>query len=210
MAGRKVIFLIDGARCHSSSNLKLHNTTVHTLPPNTTSHIQPMDAGIIMSFKYDDNKMDVLTTIKFIVYAWREVSAATIQNCFKHTRILPIVQDNENAFDDNDNDLMEELYNNVEMLNFQNMMDLKEYINYPEEKYITGVLSDQEIINQITYLEPETAEDDEEDDSTELPQVNHKEALDTIRLLELYLMQQNLSNAIHIEHDSVLSKLSGL
>ncbi|CAG8753897.1 2631_t:CDS:1, partial [Cetraspora pellucida] len=90
------------------------------------------------------------------------------------------------------------------------MMDLEEYINYPEEKYITGVLSDQKIINQITYLEPETAEDDEEDDSTELPQVNHKEALDAIRLLELYLMQQDLSNAVYIEHDSALSKLSGL
>ncbi|CAG8469943.1 2286_t:CDS:2 [Cetraspora pellucida] len=94
------------------------------------------------------------------------------------------------------------------MLNFPNIIDLEEYINYSEEKYITGMLSNQEIINQITYLEPETAEDDEEDDSTELPQVNYKEALDAIRLLELYLMQQNLSNAVHIEHDSALSKLN--
>ncbi|CAG8828526.1 6342_t:CDS:1, partial [Cetraspora pellucida] len=103
-----------------------------------------------------------------------------------------------------------ELYNNIEMLNFPNIIDLKEYINYLKEKYITGMLSDQEIINQIIYLEPETAEDNEEDDSTELPQVNHKEALDAICLLELYLMQQDLSNAVHIEHNSALLKLSGL
>ncbi|CAG8572174.1 5366_t:CDS:1, partial [Cetraspora pellucida] len=89
-------------------------------------------------------------------------------------------------------------------------MNLEEYINYSEEKYITRMLSDQEIINQITYLESETAEDNKEDDRTELLQVNYKEALDTIRLLELYLIQQDLSNAVHIEHNSALSKLSEL
>ncbi len=29
----------------------LQNVDVHFLPPNTTSKIQPMDAGIIMTFK---------------------------------------------------------------------------------------------------------------------------------------------------------------
>ncbi|CAG8644387.1 6203_t:CDS:1, partial [Cetraspora pellucida] len=59
-------------------------------------------------------------------------------------------------------------YNNIEMLNFSNIINLEEYINYLKEKYITKMLSDQEIINQIIYLEPKTAEDDEKDNNTEL------------------------------------------
>ncbi|CAG8824309.1 17270_t:CDS:2, partial [Gigaspora margarita] len=164
-----IILLIDGPKCYSYGNLKLYNTTVYTLPPYTTSRIQPMDAGIIMSFKRryrsyfikwlldqyesgksDDNKMDVLTAVKFIARAWRE------------------------------------------------------------ERYVAEVLNDQEIINQVIYLEPEVAESDEEDVSMELPQVTHNEALDAICLLELYLMQQDLSDAAQTEHDSALSKLSGL
>ncbi|CAG8837553.1 7029_t:CDS:1, partial [Cetraspora pellucida] len=92
----------DNAKCHSFENLKLHNTTLHYLPPNTTSRLQPMDAGIIMSFKRryrnyfikwlldqyesgNNDKMNILTAIQFIVRAWREVSSETIQNCFQHT-----------------------------------------------------------------------------------------------------------------------------
>ncbi|CAG8836669.1 5096_t:CDS:1, partial [Cetraspora pellucida] len=82
------------------------------------------------------------------------------------------------------------------MLNFQNIMNLEEYINYLEEKNISGILSDQEILNQTTRPEPELVESDGEDDSIELPQVTHKEALDAIHLVELYLMQQDLSDEV--------------
>ena len=34
-----------------NENLNLTNVTVHFLPPNTTAHLQPCDAGIINSFK---------------------------------------------------------------------------------------------------------------------------------------------------------------
>jgi hypothetical protein len=36
---------------HRNDSLDLTNITLHYLPPNTTAHIQPMDAGIIKSFK---------------------------------------------------------------------------------------------------------------------------------------------------------------
>ncbi|CAG8673457.1 1414_t:CDS:2, partial [Dentiscutata erythropus] len=89
MANHKVILLVNNVKCYSSSNLNLHNTTVYYLSPNTTSRIQPLDAGIIMSFKCcyknyfikwmlnqyesgNDDKLNVLNAIKFIVQAWNE------------------------------------------------------------------------------------------------------------------------------------------
>ena len=49
MSGRKVLLLLDNATSHV--NLELSNVHIHFLPPNTTSHLQPMDAGIIRNFK---------------------------------------------------------------------------------------------------------------------------------------------------------------
>jgi len=49
---RKILLLVDNAPVHSVSNPELlTNITIHYLPPNTTVHLQPADAGIINSFK---------------------------------------------------------------------------------------------------------------------------------------------------------------
>ncbi|GES82215.1 tigger transposable element-derived protein 6-like [Rhizophagus clarus] len=61
---RKILLLIDNASSHfnpddhnnrvtehTNDNLNLSHVRVHFLPPNTTAHLQPMDAGIIKSFK---------------------------------------------------------------------------------------------------------------------------------------------------------------
>ena len=49
---RNILLLIDNAACHSLyEDTNLSNITVHYLPPNTTAHLQPCDAGIIYSFK---------------------------------------------------------------------------------------------------------------------------------------------------------------
>lgn len=238
MAGRKVILLLDNAKCHSSSNLNLRNTTIHYLPPNTTSRIQPMDAGIIMSFKrryrsyfikwlldqYEsgkDDKLNVLNAIKFIVRAWREVSSETISNCFRHTRILPTTQIdeeldlNDDDYNNNDDELMEEMHADIEALHFRTVMDLEEYINHPEEKESNEVLNDEEILALITNLEPEKTKgdeeenesDEEEDDSTEMRQITHHEALSAVEVLEQYLMQQDVGEVARSNHDQALSNL---
>ncbi|CAG8824313.1 12042_t:CDS:1, partial [Dentiscutata erythropus] len=53
-------------------------------------------------------------------------------------------KEKEDIFDEDDN-LMKELYNNVEMLNFKNTMNLEEYINYLEERYVAEILNNQKI-----------------------------------------------------------------
>jgi hypothetical protein len=49
--GQRVLLLLDNCSSHKLVGLTLQYTDVHFLPPNTTSKIQPMDSGIIMTFK---------------------------------------------------------------------------------------------------------------------------------------------------------------
>jgi hypothetical protein len=49
--GQRVLLLLDNCSSHKLAGITLQFTDVHFLPPNTTSKIQLIDAGIIMSFK---------------------------------------------------------------------------------------------------------------------------------------------------------------
>ena len=89
-----------------AEDLEMTNIRIHFMPPNTTSLIQPCDAGIINSFKchfknllrqrissfMDDNdenaeifpkKITVLDAIHLVSNAWKLVSSEIIKNCFK-------------------------------------------------------------------------------------------------------------------------------
>ena len=64
------------------------------LPKNTTSPLQPLDAGIIQNFKVsrvNDKKtaseivkeVDVLKAIRWVKEAWNQVDEETIRKCFR-------------------------------------------------------------------------------------------------------------------------------
>lgn len=64
-AGRKVLLMLDNAPAHPK-HLKFSNVELLFLPANTTSHLQPLDQGIIKSMKTHYRKMllrSVLTRI---------------------------------------------------------------------------------------------------------------------------------------------------
>ncbi|CAG8847494.1 42370_t:CDS:1, partial [Gigaspora margarita] len=90
------------------------------------------------------------------------------------------------------------MYADIEALNFRNVMDLDEFINHPEEKETNEVLNDKEILAIVTNIEPKKTEgeengsDEEEDDSTEMCQITHHEALSAVEVLEQYLIQQDV------------------
>ncbi|CAG8772519.1 23865_t:CDS:2, partial [Dentiscutata erythropus] len=127
--------------------------------------------------KYE--KINVLDAIRFIARAWREVTPETICNCFQYTGIFPDTQDNEESF---------------------------EYINYPEEKDIYEVLSDKEILDLATNLEPEN-KSAKDNNSTEMRQISHQEALNAVEILEQYIVQNDFSEIIQAKHDEALLKL---
>lgn len=118
LAKRKVILLVDNAASHSQGDLQLRNVTLHFLPPNTTAHIQPMDAGIIKAFKAhyrkqlvqhyinrvekdEDQSINLREALHMVKTAWDRVKASTIVNCYRHVQILPTPEE----FDDDDDDV---------------------------------------------------------------------------------------------------------
>ncbi|GBC06017.1 hypothetical protein RclHR1_06570001 [Rhizophagus clarus] len=83
---------------------------LHFLPPNTTAHLQSMDAGIIKSLRqfinnitYDilfislNNKINVKEAMEYVAQAWDSVKVETIVNCWQKTGILPNNSDDNNG-----------------------------------------------------------------------------------------------------------------
>lgn len=101
---RKILLFMDNASSHPM--LKLSNVEIVFLPPRTTSHLQPLDQGIIRSFKVFyrqrvlsrlisqmetiDNvsqlceKINVLNAVYWTAGATKQISENCVKNCFRH------------------------------------------------------------------------------------------------------------------------------
>lgn len=119
---RKILLFIDNAPCHCSE--KLSNVEVKFFPANTTSCVQPLDQGVIRSFKLNYRKkllrslvakMDNATSVydlaksvtvsdavSWIKSAWNEVKPETITKCFINSGFQS--SQNEDAAEDEGGD----------------------------------------------------------------------------------------------------------
>lgn len=115
---RKILMILDNFSGHAIEK-EFSNIKLLFLPPNTTSLIQPLDQGIINSFKnYYKKRMLAFVCVEimnnpektrnemvdsinlykaliWIAFAWKNVTANTISNCWKKSAILTCF-DNEN------------------------------------------------------------------------------------------------------------------
>ena len=103
---QKIIFFWDNTTCHpETAQAGLKNIKLVFLPKNTTSRLQPLDAGIIRNFKHKYRKLlvryvvcridegktasqmieeaHVLKAITWLQTAWKNVVRETIKHCFK-------------------------------------------------------------------------------------------------------------------------------
>jgi hypothetical protein len=203
---RKILLLLDNAGSHSIHGLELRNIVIKFLPPNTTSKLQPLEAGIIANFKskyrthfirflineIDRNgtkgKLDILGAIRFVVKSWNEVSATTIRNCWFHTKLiekrLPEITEIEEAIDPMP----------INELNLDNPMTTNEYIDFSEARIIEDSIDkecDTPVINE--------EEDEEIDDSSVEPKIVNSEAENSCKLLINYFEQQNCDYSSHFK-----------
>lgn len=104
---RKIVLLVDNAPSHVYDEEALSNVHVEFLNPNMTSHIQPLDSGIIHSFKAQYRKEYIfcvldndaigaediyeitqLQGMRLVIKAWESITQQTVQNCWRHSGIL--------------------------------------------------------------------------------------------------------------------------
>ena len=118
---RKVIVFLNNATCHPESmDDKFSNIKIVFLPKNTTSRLQPLDAGIIQNFKVkyqkslvkyvlsriNDNAfateivqdVNILMAIWWVQRAWKDVTPSTVKRCFEKC-----------GFRESDDELMEDV-----------------------------------------------------------------------------------------------------
>lgn len=106
---RKIILWVDNFSGHVVEEGSLKNIRLEKFKANLTSVIQPCDAGIIRALKSHYHtrfvnrsirnfhlglrgtliyKINILEAMRLIKQAWHTVSAKTIANCWKHTKII--------------------------------------------------------------------------------------------------------------------------
>ena len=163
MAGRKVVLLMDNFSAHTaalqiinSTPLKLQNTLVIWLPPNSTSRYQPLDQGIIQAWKahwkrhwihfllqeFEAGKdplstMNVLRAIRWGIEAWElNIPRSALQNCFKKAGFFNTNEEGQEqplSVADIEADIRRDIHRLEENSYIQEAMDINNFVNPAEE-----------------------------------------------------------------------------
>lgn len=224
---RKILLFIDN--CGSHKNLPTtKNVTVKFLPPNTTSKLQPLDQGIIRSFKAEYRKalvqklisaiedgeklpsITVLDAMRMVDYAWSCVTEKTIKNCFKKAGFEQSCTVGEQHLKETEEQPAEETDEYPkEWMTIREKLNIdtsfKDFIEVDESVVTSGtLLTDSEILENVR----ETSDDEEDDDKEDIIDIERvvtpKEAEKAIETLRIFLESQE-----NIDQDcfSTVSKL---
>ena len=212
---RKVALFVDNAPCHSlDKNKTLSHIKVYFLPPNTTSIIQPLDQGIIRSFKADYRKkivaqqciwleqnltkeefnksLNVFESIQLIKSSWSVVNELTIHNCFQKAGFIKNSLEDQFSKEETPTDL---LFHDE---NFQRYVDIDLNAKCYED------LTDKKIVEKAcSAFEMENEEEKKITDNENLEKISRENALNSLSVLNSYFKENNLDKH-HIYEISTL------
>ena len=230
--GRKVALLMDNFSAHESAfkelGSQLQNTFILWLPANSTTHYQPLDQGIIYTWKaywkrqwilymmaqfdhgYDPmSTMTLLYAIRWAISAWDiDLSMDTICNCFAKALSLR----ESTTIPSHDQGLIRDIEHGLHGLeqanNIQQAMDISQFLNPADEQVHDSLMSiDDAIIGQFLAADDEEQEEDDNNGHI-LPQILASEALEALYKVRLHEEQQEDANQDLIQllrrHERVL------
>lgn len=211
MTGRKVVLLMDNFSAHENalriieaSGQPLQNTRVIWLPPNSTSKFQPLDQGIIWSWKANWRRnwvrfisrevtekrnpmatMNVVTAVRWGIEAWDlGVTPETIKTCF-HKALQGSSMDT--GLESIEPEIRQELQVLEEAHIITDPMDVSQFLEPSEEK--VEDIDEQVVARIIARFEPEQEESDQEEEEEEevvVPCVTAAQALLALQQLRTY------------------------
>jgi hypothetical protein len=221
--GRKVLLLMDNFSGHElavQSGLQgLLHVRISWLPPNATSAWQPMDQGIIASFKlqyrklwiafmlreYEANKnpqktVNLLRAVQWIRAAWEtSVTIDTIQRCWwKSTLIKNPTPENLAQMAELEGDTIVvddgsadriELQDQITQLPIENLLSLDKFLNLEDEKIVD---EDEDIFISVVnhYAVARPGEEEESSDEEEVKEVDTAKALRAVETVKMWKLQK--------------------
>lgn len=211
----KAVLLLDNAPCHpeatklASSDGKIF---VKYLPPHVTSLIQPLDQGVIASFKqyYRGNLLrqmideatdvlvfwktiNVLDAIHGIQKAWDSVKVSTLQNAWKKILPQPLQHDFKGFEEEGSNTAtsFSSMVKNVVGFEDVDECNISEWLSSDDHEQGFQHLNEEAIVTKVRAQEEEANESDETDDEHEAS-VTHTQAVEHVEKLLEYASQNGL------------------
>ncbi|OAE26946.1 hypothetical protein AXG93_4413s1310 [Marchantia polymorpha subsp. ruderalis] len=148
----------------------------------------------------DPKKIDVLEAMRIAVAVWSmDVKLETIRNCFRHCQICTIDADVTSVLEQSliDLDVIKELEEQVQELQYRNPMDICNLIDYPAKREVAYVPTEEEIVQDLS-IDPVPEDEVEADDIQEYILVKTSEALQCASLLQHISMQQDI-----VDHEMI-------
>ena len=220
--GRNVLLFYDNVGSHIIDDVSLRSTTIVTLPPNTTSRLQPMDQGIIEACKKryrsrllqrvvvdlkagTETKISLLDAIHLISRAWNDVTEKSIANCYRKAGFkFDTVVENEPTEDTADRIAEDRnVWNFISKhLNVPTDQTFEDYVNCDENLSVDDTeLTEAEIVAEVRGdAETSSSSDGVLDDNLEEDDIfegetckTPTEALKCIRQLRSYISSNDLT-----------------
>jgi hypothetical protein len=216
LRGRSVVLLMDNFSAHEAAveNIRLStpltNTLIVWLPPNSTSKYQPLDQGIIRTWKafwkrewiqymlaeYDAGRdpleeVNILIAIRWATRAWNfDVSEKTIINCFYRAFSLETRVGTGQLPTPPMDDILQGITRLEQGSHIHEAMDVENFLN-PEGELVQDDSESAEelVLSQIqgptSIQDIDEDEDEGEDKGEAIPRVPISQGIEAIRMARL-------------------------